>query len=176
MCDLMERPHLFLNEFSGEDKPREFGFIVRPTLGEYNNFVHLLDKIISENINKDFFQNEVPYETETPRGDGKIVIERKGTLSLLAEWLTEYFPVEDTASLQHMIQVFKDIRKERQHPAHAVDENVFDQAFFRKQRDLIIQAYDGVRILRLTFADHPLVFVSEYKIHPQVRDGNIWTY
>ena len=50
---LMGRPKFF-NQSYEENKPREFSFLIRPTLKEFNGFVHLLDKMISENINRDF--------------------------------------------------------------------------------------------------------------------------
>jgi hypothetical protein len=73
----MGRPGLFRKVFSMGDRPAEFGFLVRPTLKEFNNFVHLLDKMVSENINRDFFQNEVAYEWEEKRPDGRVVVRQK---------------------------------------------------------------------------------------------------
>jgi hypothetical protein len=77
------RPPLFRSDYGeyGEKKPRKFEFIVRPTLDEFNNFVLLLDKMISEDINKNFFKNQVAYETEVTRDDGKIIIQNKGILN-----------------------------------------------------------------------------------------------
>jgi hypothetical protein len=43
MAEKMGRPPLFRNDFSEGGKPREFGFLVRPTLKEFNSFVLLLD-------------------------------------------------------------------------------------------------------------------------------------
>ncbi len=36
--------------------------------------------MISENINKDFFQHDILYETETKRADGKIIVQKKERL------------------------------------------------------------------------------------------------
>ncbi len=65
----MGRPRLFVEDCSdhSERKPRNFGFLIRPTLEEFNAFVHTLDKLLSENINRDFFGNEIAFETETVR-------------------------------------------------------------------------------------------------------------
>src|SRR5688572_12553489 len=57
--------------------------LIRPTLREFNAFVHVLDKFMSENINKNFFGADVSPETERPRKDGKIVVTQKGTIQLL---------------------------------------------------------------------------------------------
>jgi hypothetical protein len=62
------RPPLFRKDFSRGTKPPGFTFLVRPTLKELNDFILLLDKMVSDNINRDFFQEEVTYEVEEARG------------------------------------------------------------------------------------------------------------
>jgi hypothetical protein len=173
MAQAMGRPPLFRDDFA-EDRPREFGFLVRPTLKEFNGFVHLLDKMIADNINKKFFQNEVPYDVEESRGDGKVLVRQKGTLTILDEWIHGRYRTDDWEPINEMIEVFKEVRKKRQKPAHAIDENVFDQDYFHKQRDLMIRAYDAVRTLRLLFANHPQA--SEVEVHEVLREGKIWPY
>lgn len=138
-----------------EARPREFSFLVRPTLKEFNEFVLLLDKMISENINREFFRNLVPLESEETRSDGKTIVKQKGTIFLLEEWLRNSFRVQDKRPLEEMIDTFKKIRKMRQKPAHKIDENRFDQMYFKEQRDLILKAYEAIRLLRLVFANHP---------------------
>lgn len=174
MAQAMNRPHLFRNDFRDEGKPVEFGFLVRPTLKEFNEFVHTFDKIISENINKKFFMNEIPYESEEVRGDGKVIVWQKSTLNLLDEWIHKFFRPRDWEPVDEMIAVFKEVRKKRQKPAHAINENRFDQDYFHEQRDLITRAYGGVRILRLILANNPLT--DKVEIHPILREGKIWTY
>ena len=82
MSMAMNRPPLFRMDYGeGKDsRPKKFSFLIRPTLEEFNYFVHLLDKMISENINKAFFQNEILYETEIKRKDGNIEVQQNGTL------------------------------------------------------------------------------------------------
>lgn len=174
MAQSMGRPDLFRNDLSEEQRPREFGFLVRPTLKEFNDFVHLLDKMISDNINKKFFRNEVPYESEEVRRDGKVVVRQKGTLAILDEWIRRHYRTDDWEPIDEMIQTFKEVRKRRQKPAHAINDNKFDQDYFRGQRDLIVRAYDAVRTLRLLLADHPRA--SDVEVHPVLQEGKIWTY
>ena len=59
MATAMGCPSLFRHEYDehGEKRPRKFGFIIRPTLEEFNSFVLLLDKMLSDDIHKDFFQH-----------------------------------------------------------------------------------------------------------------------
>lgn len=173
MCDAMGKPPLFRDDFS-EDKPRGFGFLVRPTLKAFNDFVMLLDKMISENLNKKFFEEDVAYETEEERKDGKVIVRHKGTLTLLEEWLKKYFRPADPEPVEEMIQTFKHIRKLRQKPAHAINENVFDQKYIHEQRELMLRAYESVRTLRLILANHPKVKATEIEIDPHVKEGKIW--
>ena len=66
MAEAMERPVLFREDFSS-GKPNKFGFLVRPTLESYNEFVLLLDKMVSDNISKKFFKGETQHEKEVER-------------------------------------------------------------------------------------------------------------
>jgi hypothetical protein len=174
IAEAMGRAHLFRNEFSQGQKPREFSFLVRPTLGEFNDFVLLLDKMISENISKDFLRNEVPDEYEELRGNGKVLVRPKGTLTMLDEWIHQYFCTDDWDPPNRMLRAFREIRRKRQRPAHAIDENVSDQKYFHDQRELMMRAYEGMRTLRLMLADYAQV--DNIKIHSYVQDGRIWTY
>lgn len=174
MAIVMGHERLFRKDFCQSNRPVEFSFLIRPTLKEYNDFVLLLDKMISDNINKKFFRNEVAYEKEEIRDDGKVVVRNKGTLQILDEWIHKYYQTSDWEPIEDMIKVFKRIRKERQKPAHAIKENEFSQEYFHKQRELIIQAYEGVQTLRVILAKYPLA--AEVEVHECLRDGKIWTF
>lgn len=177
MTMAMQRPSLFHNNYgeSREMRPKKFGFLIRPTLEELNNFIHLLDKMISENIDKDFFQNEVSYEEEIQRKDGKIQIQQKGTLRILDDWMRKSFRTNDWQSWDTAIKAFRKVRKIRQKPAHDIERNVFDQKYFKEQRELMIGAYNGMRILRMIFENHPMVRSSDLRIPEYLREGKIRT-
>ncbi len=172
MCHLMERPPLFKRDFS-EGKPMGFGFLLRPTLKEYQDFVHLLDKMLSENINQEFFMNEVALEYEESRNDGTVVVRQKGSISVLDEWFANYYTFKDRTPITEMIEALREVRRQRQRPAHALEDDAFDQQYFRSQREMIIKAYEGLRTLRLTFANHPKV--KGYKYPEHLDSGVIWT-
>lgn len=175
MCDVMGRPHLFNEDFY-ENCPRNFSFLVRPTLEEYNSFVLTLDKMMSDNIDKEFFMGEVSDESEEKRNDGKIIIRSKGTIKMLDEWLNISVKPSDRKPMDDLISVFKKVRKLRQKPAHVIRRNVFDQKFFHLQRELIVAAYGAVRTLRLIFKNHPLVRAAKIDIPDALYEGKIWTY
>ncbi|MGH2569232.1 MAG: AAA family ATPase, partial [Bacteroidota bacterium] len=73
MAALMGRAAVFRETFK-EKEPKEFGFLLRPTLSEFNRFAHLLDKMMSDNLSKEFFRDDIPVEEEEERADGRIVV------------------------------------------------------------------------------------------------------
>ena len=50
---------------------------IRPAARELANFAEVLDKMLSDNINRDFFQNDVPYEDETTVSKGRIIVAQR---------------------------------------------------------------------------------------------------
>ena len=60
-------------------------------------------------------------------------------------------------------------------PAHLVNEDQFDQKYFKEQREIIIDAYSAVRTIRLMFANHPRVKIEEIEIPDWLQEGKIWT-
>lgn len=178
MCEAMNRPQLFKKDFGeyGDNKPKKFGFLIRPTLNEFQSFTLLLDQLMSDNINKKFFQKEIPYEIETPRKDGKIVIQQKGTIVLLDDWMRSFFNFQDDKLWKDTINVFKKIRKLRQEPAHSINEDYFDQKYFQEQRKLIIESYDAISIIRIIFERHPKVVKKNIEIPTWIKNNQICTY
>ena len=173
MSKLMSRPPLFRETFE-ENRPREFSFFLRPTLKNYENFVHLLDKMIADNINKDFFHNEIPLEEKIKHPDGTIEARPKGTLSLLDEWLRKSVKVLDNKVFDEIIQPFKEVRKLRQKPAHTVLKDEYNGKYYSEQEALIRRVYKAVRTIRLLFANHPTV--RDYKVPDWLYKGRIKSY
>jgi hypothetical protein len=173
MSALMSRPPLFRESFS--EKPKGFEFLLRPTAKELQDFCLLLDKMMSDNIDKAFFGSDIPLETDSVRDDGKVVVTQRGTIALLEDWIRKYFRPSDPEPLNAVFAVFKRVRKLRQKPAHVVNDDTFDQQNFKEQRELMMQAYNAIRSIRLIFANHPAVRAQPPDIYPELRDGKIWT-
>lgn len=169
----MKKPPLFKTQIDPDNKPREFSFLIRPTLKEFNSFVHLLDKLLSDNLEPSFFEPDVSRVEEVERSDGKVEVRKKGTLRLLEEWLDLRFHTPDPTPVQQMLASFRKVRKLRQKPAHRIDEDEFDQEYFNRQRELIIEAYSAINILRQILALHP--DASCVKI-PRYLEAKIWSY
>lgn len=147
---------IFNKTFENDTHPQEFTFFFIPTLKNYNDFVLLLDKMISDNINKDFFTDKkIEMFDYKEIGNGIVDRKDKGTLRLFEEWLTLNFNTADPQSVIEVFKPLKKIRKERQNPAHKISENVYDKSFSTKQIELVKDAYSTIRALRQVFQKHP---------------------
>lgn len=173
MAQAMGRPLLFKEDFSIAERPRAFSFLIRPTLKEFNDFVHELDKMLSDNINKEFFQREVPYEREETRKDGKIVVREKGTIQILDDWLKKRFKAADRKPIEEALSSLRKVRQLRQKPAHSINENKFDQQYVHEQRELMKEVYGAVNTIRQIFAKHPAT--KGVKVSSALEEGKIWT-
>jgi hypothetical protein len=85
----------------------------------------------------------------------KTVVRQRGSIGLLDDWLQAKFRTSDRKPLVDAIAVFKEVRRIRQKPAHAVRSDQFDPSYSAQQRELMTRAYGAVRVLRLVFAMHP---------------------
>lgn len=87
--------NLFNRTFERETYPREFTFFFIPTLKNYHDFVLLLDKMISDNINKSFFAGKgVELYEYKEVGDGFVERKEKGTLRIFEKWLSKNFQTQ----------------------------------------------------------------------------------
>ncbi|AXG74833.1 hypothetical protein DVK85_11575 [Flavobacterium arcticum] len=146
---------LLLKKFNEEKRLREFTYFLSPTSKNYSDFVLLLDKMMSENLNKDFFKNKVELFDLEELGNGIVERKPKGTIRLFEEWISSQFKSSNDNDLKNLFKIFKDIRKERQSPAHKIIENKYDKNYTQKRIDLVKKGYNSMRILRHIFQQHP---------------------
>ncbi len=166
------RKPLFKKDFTEDRRPRDFGYILRPTQKEYYGFARLLDKMLSDNIDKGFFAKEVPLESEERRNDRKIEDEQKATITLLKDWLESTYRADDCSEIDEMIATFRLVRKHRSKDAHVVMKDEHDQKYVHKQRDLMWSVYRAVKVLRTILQLHPRA--KGIEIPSPLRDGLIW--
>ena len=146
---------LFRKELDGEHRPKNFTFFFSPTSKNYYDFINLLDKYLSENINKSFFEGVLELEEFKPIGDNMVERVQKGTLRLLEEWVAKSFRFPDGSFPKKMLKPLKDVRSERQKPAHKVIENNYDPEFTDKQKKIVEACYISVSSLRRNLQTHP---------------------
>ncbi|BBO32537.1 AAA family ATPase [Lacipirellula parvula] len=166
MAAAMGREPLFTESFGeyGERKPAEFAFLLRPTNHEYQSFILVLDRMLSDNLNRRFFANDVPYEREIVQADGRIRVEQKGTLAILDEWLRAHFEVENWNPWDTAIATLREVRRLRQGPAHRLDDNHFDTSIFTQQQALLERVYSAVRALRILLSHDEMVLSADIAI------------
>lgn len=174
LTELIFSKALFRKTFEEENRPKEFTFFFTPTLKNYNDFILLLDKMISENINKDFFEGKVELFEYKELGNGLVEKQSKGTLQIFEEWLTSVFNVEGDGTISELFKPLKKIRRERQNPAHRISENQYDMKFTDKQKQIISDAYSVFRNLRNIFHQHPKA--KSFEIPNWLENGKIKTF
>jgi hypothetical protein len=159
---IIGKPPLFLNEY---DYVPDFSNLPLPTKAYFQNFIHVLDKLISENINREFFKGDIDFKNEKE--------EILGSLKLLENWLRKYFKPYDPKPFENMINIFRKIRNQRQKPAHKIEENEFNNKYLEMQKKLMKEAYIAIRTLRLILCNHPRVKNSDYQPPEWLQDGKI---
>ncbi|MEA2163199.1 MAG: hypothetical protein QOK37_1326 [Thermoanaerobaculia bacterium] len=150
-ADVMRRPPLFRNEF--EETPPDYGWLLRPTRREFDAFVHLLDKMLGENINEKFFRKDVSAETLEQRRHGIAIAKRKWKPRMLQEW----FELKYTGSEKpwtDAIATFREVRDLRNEPAHTASANVYDKRLLQRQREVVWAAYQALRDIRAIFGTY----------------------
>lgn len=172
----MGRVAFFRKDFREGDKPPYFGRLVRPTALEFDQFVLMLDRMLSDNINHDFFGNDVRRQREFERPDGRIEVQQKGSMQKLADWVESKFQPRDQESrdaIAEMLRTLREIRHRRMRPAHALDNNTFRQELARDQRELVKRVYRCLKVIRLMLGNHPQAGAVE--IPEPIRDERIWS-
>lgn len=136
-----------------EEGSLSFSFL--PTSKNYYDFTLKLDKMISDNLNRNFFKSFAMEMYTYQEKDGVVEKKNKGTLLLLEEWLKQNYKTDDNKGLDDIFQSFRKVRKERQVPAHKTIDNVFSKEYAKKQDTLMREVYDAMSCLRHIFQQHP---------------------
>jgi hypothetical protein len=166
MCQLIGLPNLFRRDYSREtrgdedgsplDEPKGFGLLMVPTKKHFLEFAQILDKVISENLNTDFFAAQhLELEEKTKKESGEVVVVLKGTLRMLEEWLTKYIRIKGENGPAIVIAPLKEVRKLRQSPAHKFVDDEFSIKYQERKEDLIAEVYRSVSNIRMFFQTHP---------------------
>lgn len=160
---------LFKKDEFTDQELAQFHFIIRPTSKLYYEFIHLLDKLISENIEKSFFDDSFIKGVKQQNNDVD-----PGTLLLLEKWIDNKVRFTDPSPKTEMLDTFKLIRKGRQKPGHNISIDDWDKKYWNMQRKLITDAYGAVRTLRLIVANHSLA--KTVKVPEWLYKGEICNY
>jgi hypothetical protein len=166
MCHLIGLPNLFRRDYSIEhrgdedesplDEPKGFGLLMVPTKKHYLEFASVLDKIISENLNTQFFAAQsFELKEEQTSKDGQTIIVQKATLRLLEEWLTKRIRIRHENGPAIIVGPLKEVRKLRQSPAHRFVDDEFSIKYQGMKEKLILDVYIAISNIRMFFQTHP---------------------
>jgi hypothetical protein len=142
----MGRPSFFRKTWL-HDRPRTFSPFMYPTQASYSEFIHLLDKMLSDNVDPDWFGDDVPRTTANG--------ERLGTLALLEAWLSRPAIQWRSGRGTALVAPWRAVRQLRQKPAHTVEEDRYDANLYAMQNDLMERAYLSMNALRVILSSHP---------------------
>jgi hypothetical protein len=147
---------LFRDLPSGDDVPIGLTSFLRPTADNFHHFVMALDKLLSDSIDMKFFNGKLPLEKEEVRPGGRIEVQRKGSLTLLDEWLRTKIIWDDPNEFRKVvIAPLREVRRLRQQPAHTFTTDHFSTDYYEKRRKLLWAVFNSLSNIRATFAKHP---------------------
>lgn len=154
--------------FEWNKKPELFGFLILPTLREYELFCLTLDRMMADNLNGNFFDGQISQVDLLP----KEILSKMGSIRKLEVWINKFFKSANQETVNEMFAIFREIRRLRSKPAHAIFNNEWDIKFFEDQKKLMKRAYQAIRTLRLILANHPAaksVDVPEWLFKGEIR-------
>ncbi len=138
--------------FEYDEKPENFGFLILPTLREYELFCHTLDRMMSDNLNKEFFKDKIS-ESDLSAGETMEKIDNQ-LIRKLEIWVNKAIRFSDHGPKDEIFKTFREIRGLRSKPAHFHFKNEWNLRFYEDQKKLMKRAYTTMRTLRLILANH----------------------
>ena len=134
------------NLFATTDRPDDFGWILRPSQREWDEFIHNLDKVLSENI-----KSAALDAVGAPRtgDDGQ----RIGTLVRLSKFMIAHGVTQSAATV--ILKPIREVRKARQKPAHSLWTNITDKTFVHRQVALMGEINQSLTGLAFWLKSHP---------------------
>jgi hypothetical protein len=99
---------------------------------------------------------EPSLEKEEVRPDGRIEVQRKGSLTLLDEWLRAEIVWDDANEFRKIvIAPLREVRRLRQEPAHTFTTDRISTNYYDSRRKLLWAVFNSLSNIRATFAKHP---------------------
>ena len=173
LFELMGRSPLFRDTYE-EKRPPQFSFFVKPTQGNYDEFVHLLDKMLSDNMNIASFDGDIERQERITISVSEFELRHKASISMLDEWLSLRYPTAPPEVRLEIIKPLREVRSLRQKPAHKIGQDVYDRKFYTLQDELIWKVYKALHNLRCLLATDPSA--SSYEAPYWIREFPVKGY
>jgi len=163
MCSAAGLPNMFIKSFKN-DRPKYFRIPFRNTKEAYHTSVEEMDKTLSQNLNKKFFEAvlrpDETYQTVKHKKTGVDVVQEYGTLAMLNHWIKTRFKFRDAADREKAaaeLAALDKVRKIRQAPAHKIEKDEHGRSFSDMHDEILYEAYTSLRTIRLIFTNHPSI-------------------
>jgi hypothetical protein len=133
--------------FSANPRPREWGWVLRPSTQEWHQFLLSTDKLLSESL-----RHAALSAVGVPRqiDDGIDA----GSIARLRWYLENSTPTSDDF-VENIVEPLQRVRRERQKPAHTLVVPTSDAKLTAMQRDLLHDVASALHMLRQVLALHP---------------------
>lgn len=135
--------------FRTADRPREWGWVLRASTNEWDAFILATDKLLSENLLTAGL-DAAGAPTSDEKGN------HLGTLARFERLIIKRTTVA-AADVRDAFRPLRDVRKQRQKPAHATAEPLTDRTVFEKQRKLLADIAVSLQATRRLLQRHPKV-------------------
>ena len=144
LTEIAFKKKLFNKNYS-KDELVCFDILSFPSLEKYNEFLLLLEKVVISNINIHFFKQLIDPIDKSSK--------QKGALTCLKEWITKV----NSDVVDDIFNPLYKARKERQAPAHKIEENKYSNEYLLKQHQICSEVYASLNLLRRLLQSHPKV-------------------
>lgn len=136
--------------FATIDRPRAWGWVLRPTTGSWNEFIHFTDKLLSENLQPKGLDAAGAPKTDA---NGNNI----GTLGRLQELIVARSRTVTIDDVRGVLGPLRQVRKERQAPAHKIADTATEALVVNRQRDLLRDIAYSLSAIRAFVQTHPAV-------------------
>lgn len=149
--------------FKSTERPPTWGWVLRSTSRDWEAFILITSTLLVDGLSaKGLDAARAPKKNDA----GDVV----GTLNRLALLLeTKTSPSTSSEAIGRLLAPLREVRKERQAPAHKVNQNVRDPMILNRQRDLLMRLAETLIQLREFVSTHAAVRRAGWKPEPQLE-------
>lgn len=143
--------------FRSTDRPQTWGWVLRSTTRDWQGFVLDTSNLIVDGISMSAL-DAAGAPRRNPEGD------LLGSLARLEEFVKKNTgPSFTDAEVREMLSALRQVRKERQAPAHQLSINEQDPLILNRQRDLLKGLTRALMGLRHFLSNHPEVVAAQWE-------------
>lgn len=154
LCTAIGIPKMFRTEFCNEydeiERPDGFHMLWLPTTKNYYVFLETLEKIVINNLTIEAFITNAPCVNSVTRE------KNEKTLALLEKWLIANVRASNKKALvKEFLKPLRQLREDRQTPAHKLYKHEYDEALWQKQIEVMKNILSVLMDVMLLLASHP---------------------